>query len=142
MNLIFDFDGTLSDSLSDAVKIANKFLEKEGKKIISSNEVRQKGVKKLILESKVPKYKIPKLILFGRRKIKEKIPKQKSFKNLPQIIVKLSKSHKLGIITTNSQKNVQVFLNHSRLNYFDFIHSEIDLFGKHKKLKKISVNTI
>src|SRR3989344_3376861 len=129
MNLIFDFDGTICDNFDTVFILATEFLQKEGRTIISANEVRRKGAKKLISESGIPKYKIPKLLLLARKKIAEQIP---------NLIIKLSKKHKLGIITSNSVENVTTFLkNHKLLKYFSFIHSEIDLFGKGKKLKKV-----
>ena len=138
MNLIFDFDGTVCDNFDTVFILATEFLQKEGGTMIPANEVRGKGVKKLISESGIPKYKIPRLLLLARKKIAEQIPNLKLFKTLPKVIIKLSKKHKLGIITSNSEENVTTFLkNHKLLQYFGFIHSEIDLFGKGKKLKKV-----
>lgn len=42
-----------------------------------------------------------------------------------------------GVITSNSDTNVQGFLMRYNLNIFDFIHTGSSLFGKDKLLKKI-----
>ncbi|OGM20271.1 hypothetical protein A2714_05230 [Candidatus Woesebacteria bacterium RIFCSPHIGHO2_01_FULL_38_9] len=138
MNLIFDFDGTICDNFDIVYILATELLQKEGGVTISANEARGKGTKKLISESRIPKYKIPKLLLTARKRIAHEIPNLKPFKTLPTVIKELSKKHKLGIITSNSEENVTIFLkNHKLLQYFSFIRSEIDLFGKGKKLKKV-----
>lgn len=65
------------------------------------------------------------------------IPKLKTFPTIKLVIKKLSKDHKIGIITSNSEANVKKFLEKNSLNiYFDFIDSSISVFGKHKKLLK------
>lgn len=140
MNLIFDFDGTICDSYETVLGIANDFLVKHNKPPIRTDEIeeyRNKGLKKIISERKISKLKIAKLIIDGRKKMSKYIPRLRSFDGLPEVLEKLSKKHKLAILTSNSKDNVEVFLKKHNLDKsFDFIHSESDLFGKHKKLKK------
>jgi len=138
MNLIFDFDGTICDSLETVVEIVNNQLPKYGKIPATSELVRKLGIKKLILESKIPKTQIPKFIKNSRQKMFEVISSLEIFPELTGVIIELSKLHTLGILTTNSEENARKFLSaHKLLKYFDFVYSELSVFGKHHKLKKI-----
>ncbi len=138
MNLIFDFDGTICDSLETVVEIVNSQLSKYGKPPATAKLVRKLGIKKIISESKISKMQIPKLIKYGREKMSEVILSLETFPGLIEVIVELSKLHTLGILTTNSEENARKFLSINNLSkYFSFVHSELNLFGKHKKLKKI-----
>jgi phosphoglycolate phosphatase len=49
------------------------------------------------------------------------------------------RGYRLGILTSNSSNNVKSFLRRNNLEYFDFIHSESNLFGKDKVLKRLKV---
>lgn len=138
MNIIFDFDGTLCDSLSVTIKSANAFLVKNNMKTISIEEVRQNGLKKIIKDRSVPAYKLPSYIKMGRKILLEKFNEVKSFPNLRDVVVELSREHTLGILTSNSEESVKRFLKRERMSaYFDFIYSEFSLFGKDGKIKKI-----
>jgi phosphoglycolate phosphatase-like HAD superfamily hydrolase len=43
----------------------------------------------------------------------------------------------LHIVSSNSYKNIDYFLSHYELNFFDSIDSEMALFGKHRILSKL-----
>lgn len=139
MNLIFDFDGTLANTPELYVKITNEYFSKLGIKPIDLSQVRKKGVMGVISESGIKKYHIPKLILYGRNKINKLIDEISLFDEIPRVIEELTSSHNLGILTTNSEENVrQVMKRYNLTTCFHFIYSELELFGKHKKLKKIT----
>ena len=42
----------------------------------------------------------------------------------------------MGIVTSNGQKNVKVFVENNNLNIFDYIFCDTSIFGKEKVLKK------
>jgi HAD superfamily hydrolase (TIGR01509 family) len=138
MNLIFDFDGTICDSLSIVEKILKKSFPELNDPPFSTAHVREIGTKELIKRSKLPKHKIPSLLTVGRREMSKYIPKLKSFPHLKTVLKTLSKNHSLSILTTNSVENVQSFLYKNKLDkFFKFIHSELAFLGKHRKLKKV-----
>lgn len=139
MNLIFDFDGTLADTLSITVEIINQFFAKRNIPPTSEEELRDKGgMKGLIKAHHIPKYLIPYLVVYGRYKLSKRIKDAKPFKGLPEVLEKLSQKHTLGIVTSNSKKNIQIFLKNNNLEkYFTFVSSKGGLFDKHLKIMKI-----
>lgn len=137
MNLIFDFDGTICDSFDVAVKIVREDFPEYFTKEITPEIARKWGLKKLIEKTNFPKLKISKLMFKENKKIAKKIPQLKLFSYMKTVIQNLSKKHSLGIITSNSQENVEAFLKNNKINqYFDFIYSSTSLFGKDKSIKK------
>jgi phosphoglycolate phosphatase len=139
MNIIFDFDGTICDSFDVAVDIIKtkfpKYFDRAG---VTPQQARDLGVKKLLKITKFPKHKLPQLMFSSIRDIAEKIPELKTFPEIKRVVAKLSKKHILGIVTSNSQENVEKFLKNNNLaGYYSFISSKSSLFGKHNKLKEV-----
>src|SRR3989344_2171710 len=79
MNFIFDFDGTIADSLRIGVKIVNKLLREENKMPISKNDVRSRGTH---------------YIIKTRTEISKYIGQLRSFDSLPETIKQLSRQNK------------------------------------------------
>ena len=139
MNIIFDFDGTICDSFDVAVELVKTNLpEKYYDPKITPEMARDIGLKGLIIKTKFPKRLLPKLIIVGRKEMAMRLPSLKAHPKMPQIIEKLSINNTLGIITSNSKDNVHQFLiNTNLVKYFDFVNSELSIFGKHRKLLKV-----
>lgn len=135
MTLIFDFDGTICDSLDMASSIINTYLAKYTLPKTSSAEIKRLGLKGLISKYKLSIIQLGKLVPWGRRQISQKIPQLEVFPDLPRVLHTLARKHSLGIITTNSSQNVRKFLQLKHLeNVFSFIDDSPDIFGKHHKL--------
>ncbi len=139
MNLIFDFDGTICDSIKSSVDIINEICTEMGYKKTSVKELKTIGIKGLIKLRKIPVYKVPKIVSVYRKRV-ETIYKYKysvPFYGIKAVLKELSKNHNLGILTSNKNEIVQNFIDKYKLNFFSFIYSEKDIFGKDKRLKKI-----
>jgi phosphoglycolate phosphatase len=138
MNLIFDFDGTICDSFNLNLKIANEYLTRFKKKLIDSKEFREKGIEEIIKDYKLNKLQILIYIYRGRRELAKHISELETFEGMPEVIKKLSGTNRLGILSSNSKKNIEIFLKNNNLDkYFDFIQSNSNLFGKAETLKKL-----
>ena len=134
MLLIFDFDGTIADSLDTFLKIVNKRLDST----FTKNEVRKKGTKQLIKELKIPKLLLPFYVWRARREIQNFVSTLEPFKGMETVIRKLNKKHELAIITSNSKSNVIAFLTKHKLEKcFSEIDDSLAFFAKDKKIKKL-----
>lgn len=139
--IIFDLDGTIVDSMPLIKKIINQYAGKFGFSQISDaqfeiirNEKPQEALKNL----HVPLYKLPFFVTKVRNQLHKEISSVKLHKGIKKTIVKLKKNgFTLGIVTSNSQENVEEFLHEHGMNVFDFIHSGGSIFGKHKILQSI-----
>lgn len=133
--IIFDFDGTIADTLPMALRIINELGAKHSIKV-SYSDMRNIGTEGLLRKYTVPFWEIPVLLIVMRNKVKEGMKRARIFRGIAKIVKELSKSHKLAIATSNSEDNVKKFLKKNGLgSHFDKIFSGISLFGKERTLK-------
>lgn len=139
--VIFDFDGTIANTLEATVKIYNKIASKHGLKKIKPYEIdslRDLGARELIRKFKVSTLKIPFLIREFRSNLKKDIQNILPVEGIDQVFRDLKrKKIRTGIVTSNSKENVQLFLKEWGITNVDFIHSESSLFGKGKVLSHV-----
>lgn len=140
--IIFDFDGTIADSLGVGIDIYNEIAPAYNVKTIAESQYeacQNMSGQELIKSLGISKLKLP----FILRKIKSEL--RKNMSNLPlndgmkECILNLrSMGYELGIITSNSKDNVMNYLQqHDLSKAFDFVYSCSSLFGKHKVIKKV-----
>lgn len=143
MHLIFDFDGTLVDSLNCVMRTYNVLADKYNFCKIASEEInnlRNLTSKEFIKHLRIPLYKIPKIIQDARKLVQQEIHTLTPFRDLPASLHALKNAgFTLGIVTSNSIENVNAWLQqHELLHLFDFTHSESNFFGKKRVLNKIA----
>ena len=141
--LIFDFDGTIADTLSEAAEVYNILALKHGYKVVSPEEIpamRHYNTKKLIKELGVSKLRLPFLLARGRRLFKSRIDKLAPIEGMIESLHTLRKdASTFGILTSNSTENVELFLEAYNIRHlFTFISSTSKLSGKSKHLTSIS----
>ncbi|MFO7887596.1 MAG: HAD-IA family hydrolase [Eubacteriales bacterium] len=139
--VIFDFDGTLADTEKVNFRIFQEIADKYKIKKISLEEMRK--LKKLsaleiIDQLNIKKRNIPGMMRKGRRRLHASIEEVKWCREKwPQIIRGIKESgYTVGIITSNSKKNVRKFLKNKDFQYFEFVYNS-GLAGKERKIKKV-----
>ena len=146
--LIFDFDGTIADTLPFTV---NNVLElNRSLKLLNAEKINIEKFRTMDLSNYIKSLKIPtlKLLYFVLRlqlKLGSQINSIPTFNDLAETLVVLKRlGVKTGIVTSNSKRNVKKFLENNNLNYFDFIYTTINYFEKskliEKAIKKLKVN--
>ncbi|MBE9258081.1 MULTISPECIES: HAD-IA family hydrolase [Aphanizomenonaceae] len=133
--IIFDFDGTIADTVDALVTIANRLALEFGYVPINSQELvllRNLTAKEIIKYSGVSLFKIPFMVKKVKGELKHKIPELKPIEGINTALIELhNQGYQMGIITSNSQENVNQFLKCHNLDYlFDFIYSGVTIFGK------------
>ncbi|MEB3149303.1 MAG: HAD-IA family hydrolase [Sphaerospermopsis sp.] len=133
--IIFDFDGTIADTVDALVTIANRLAVEFDYVQISANELtllRNLTSREIIRYSGISLFKIPFLVKKVKGELKNKIKDLQSIPGIKEALIELkNKEYRLGIITSNSQENVSAFLKCHNLDYlFEFIHSGVTIFGK------------
>jgi phosphoglycolate phosphatase len=133
--IIFDFDGTIADTVDALVSIANGLAQKFGYIPITQEELallRNLSSREIIKYSGISILKIPFLVKKVKSELKSKIKELKPISGIKEALVVLNNNgYKLGIITSNSQENVTDFLKVNDLdNLFDFVYSGVTIFGK------------
>ncbi|MDH6060911.1 HAD-IA family hydrolase [Chrysosporum bergii ANA360D] len=133
--IIFDFDGTIADTVDALVTIANRLAVEFGYTQITPEELamlRNFTSREIIKYSGVSLFKIPFLLKKVKGELKQKIQDFKPIPGISTVLIELyHQGYRLGIITSNSQENVVAFLKNNELHQlFDFIHSGVTIFGK------------
>jgi phosphoglycolate phosphatase len=133
--IIFDFDGTIADTVDALVSIANRLALEFDYVQITQQELallRNLTSREIIKYSGISIFKIPFLVKKVKGELKNKIHEFKPIPGIKEALIELkAHDYKLGIITSNSKDNVTEFLRINNLGtLFDFIYSGVTIFGK------------
>ncbi len=85
-SVIFDFDGTIADTLPVAIECAESVLGDLGLTDQKINKYKNMTVRQLISELNVPYHRIPKYVVLARSYIKQNISKINVFHGLDDVI--------------------------------------------------------
>lgn len=137
---IFDLDGTVADSFKFAHSIVNRLAKEFKFKELMSTEMEEmkgKTVQEIIRHLGVPVVKLPLIIKRAHQELYKEIDQLEPIQGLRQILLEISKFGKMGIITSNSKKNVTRFLEQNEIKVFDFIISYNRILGKSHQIKAL-----
>ena len=117
--ILFDFDGVLADTLDDLLQFGQEVCGELGvvhtvvREDLSTLKVMSFATFGLQLE--VPEALIDEFVRRCLEKVAEKESPPAIFDGLSEVVRKLSARHVLGIVTTNTAKNVKAFLAQHKL---------------------------
>lgn len=138
--LIFDFDGTIADSLPVLIKVYHELLP--DKPELTKAQIRSLRGMKL---TSIPGYlgiawwRVPFLVRTGRRRMHKHMSEVEVFDGMAEVIETLhARGYTLLIGSSNSAENVKKFLKIRGLyTYFDGIYGHAGIFSKAGALRKI-----
>ena len=139
--LVFDFDGTIADSLTSVIKVLDKLSNEYGYRKATKeyiNNFRNKGIQEMFKSLKITPAKLPVMINKARKELSEEVKNFKPVEGLKEILIKLKgQGYTLGILTSNTEFTVKTYLRKNKISLFDFIYSNAGLFGKDKIIKQM-----
>lgn len=140
--IIFDFDGTIADTLETIATLYNAIAADYNCNEVNYDDkerFRSMNTQNFLHECGIPLIKIPTLSIKIKKELKKEIKNIKPIPGMIEVLHKLKKlGFKLGVLSSNSVANINLFLQHNTLeNVFDFVHSGKNIFGKDKTLSKI-----
>jgi len=142
--IIFDFDGTIADTLDSIANIANCLSDEFGWEKLKQEDMdrlRNKEPKEVLKDLGIPMIKLPSVGKKIKAELNRKIEYVQPVSGIEEALLELKKTgYKLGILTSNSKDNVSKFLKKNNLDLFDFTHSESSIFGKSKLIKVLLKN--
>jgi phosphoglycolate phosphatase len=138
---IFDFDGTIADTFAYYLSCMNVLADSFHFRKIHNEEIetfRGMPIHQIIDTMNIPKSKIPLIVWQARKLLKKGIHHILPVRGIKPALQALQDMEVgLGIITSNSVKNVKVFLEQNDLEVFDFIFSSMQLWEKSRTLKRV-----
>ncbi len=140
--LVFDFDGTIADTLGETRRIFNRIAPDYGIREVAEHELehlRHLSLGALLDHLDIPKRRVPTLIARGTGMMRGNITQLQMIGGMSEVLIELRRHvRSFGILTSNATANVDLFLRtHGLRDQFDFISSTSKLTGKSKHLKAI-----
>ena len=140
--IVFDFDGTIADTYHALVNLANQLADEFGYKPIDKDKslkLKDLSSWEIIKQAEIPLFKIPFLFKRVQTELGKEIDRIKLFSGIEKVLCRLKyRGYRLGIITSNTEKNVRIVLNNYHLSsLFDFICAETTIFGKHRVINDV-----
>lgn len=138
--VIFDFDGTIADTMDMTYHIYLKMAEKYGMPVVSREELQ--SYKKIPLKERlnkqgIPFYMVPKLLAEGQTFQKELEHEAHPFDGIKDVLQTLLKDYELLMISSNHKKFIKRFLKRFEMKSFTKVYGKAALFGKAEVIKRV-----
>jgi phosphoglycolate phosphatase len=139
--ILFDFDGTIADTYQAIANITNQLSTEFGYKALSQEElflIKNLSSREIVKLSEISIFKLPFLVRRVRAELSKEIAELSPIKDIKQVLLELKQlDYVLGIVTSNNQENVEIFLEKNDLDHlFSYIYSGTAIFGKHRVINQ------
>jgi len=137
--IIFDFDGTIADSLPVVTELFYAWVKIEPYPPEQVEKMRNMTLKDVIHEVGIPLWKLPRMMVTARSQFGKRLSEVPVFKDMPELLKQLhADGHKLYVMSSNGPQNIRKFLKrHKIIQYFSGIHGNTGLFGKATAIRSI-----
>jgi phosphoglycolate phosphatase len=139
--LLFDFDGTIADTRKIAHGILNDMSKEFGFRELPEEHLenaRDMGTKEFIRHLGISTWRVPSIARRGLELLHQRMDQVNPIEGMPEVLATLhGRGHRIGILTSNSEANVDAFLKRHDLPYFYFVRTSSKLFGKSREMKKL-----
>jgi phosphoglycolate phosphatase len=138
--VVWDFDGTLADSLPSAVNIFNRLAPEMGfKPLTDVAAARGTPMRQLLKQQGISLWRLPRLVRKYQAAAAEEADTLKLMTGLPAALTAIADSGvRLGVLSSNREDNIRRCLRaNGAEGHFAFVVGYPRLFGKGKALKRI-----
>jgi len=138
--LVFDFDGTIADTLPRILAISNRLAPDFGYRCVPDSEIEMlRGVRsrEALKILKIPLLRVPAIAIRMKAELQKEMHLIHPISSMKEVLNQLRSQYRLGIVTSNSRSNVERFLEANGMVFFDFVYSSSSLFGKNRVLKRL-----
>lgn len=140
-SIVFDFDGTLADTFEIGLDIYNNHLAgrfglpKNVNTTLDQMELRSSNE---VIKQYLTWWNTPIVGFLWEKYSYQYIPSAKLFPGIAELVTTLKqRGFKIGILSSNTHRNVVKCLQNNDLNIFDFIHTNSPLTSKNRALKAL-----
>ncbi len=137
--VMFDFDGTLADTRYILYKVYGRLAQKYNLKAVSNQDLER--LSHLPLQERLKKtgvsiYKLPRLARETGQLFGDYIESAEPFPGINRLLEILkSRDLLLSIVSSNTEQNINRFLEVNNLEFFDHIRCTSSIFGKNRAIK-------
>src|SRR5262245_1501707 len=138
--IVWDFDGTIVDSLAASVGIFNRLASELGHRPVEDlTAARALTTRQFLRHHGVSLWRLPRLVRRFKAAAAEEADKLRLFPGLPAAFAELhAGGTRLGILSSNNEETIRRCLRASAVEeFFAFVVGYPKLFGKGKALKRI-----
>lgn len=142
MNIImFDFDGTIANTLKLADQVYLELSNRYNLKRFTKDEIHE--LKHLSFQERLKMhhiniFKLPRMMRRTRKIVSKIILTTDPFIGMKELIQALKdEGYIVTIVSSNSKKNIMSFLNHHDFPHFDAILGNASIFGKDRLIQKL-----
>lgn len=139
--VMFDFDGTLGDTLPWFQSVFHTVSEKHGLKKLSAEEyerLRDFDGKQMMKVLGIPFWKLPLIAKEMRSLMAANIRATKPFPETGWLLQSLAaRGIRLGIVSSNGEENIRHILGSESASLIRYYECGVSMFGKPAKLKKV-----
>jgi phosphoglycolate phosphatase len=135
--LLFDFDGTLADTFHTSIRV---FCAETGRPAPTDKEMtRLRGMpsREVIKAIGIRWWELPFVIRRVKRRMTEALHGVHSHKGIPAALKSLHKRYDIGVVTSNDEVAVRLFLERHNIPY-DLLVGDVGLFGKARVLRRLA----
>lgn len=139
--LLFDFDGTVADTFQPGVEILNEMAAEFGYRPLGVAEIaqaRDMRTRELMKFLGIPATRLPRISQRGKELLNRRMGSVQPCPGMVDLVRQLhGDGFQLGILTSNSEENVAVFLKKFEIECFDFVYTSSKLAGKGRVIRRI-----
>ncbi len=140
--IIFDFDGTLADSLEIFITATNRLAQKYGYPPIEISQIphiRALSSRAIIQQIPVARWQLPFFLQRLRQEVSQLKAQLQPFDGIGEALTALKQEgYSLGIVTSNAQTTVDSYLAAQALDQlFEFVRAGHGLLGKARVLRRL-----
>lgn len=138
--IVFDFDGTLVDSMERSIKVINQLAAKYGFETLTIEQIEQLRKYSIVDRCKMlnfPLYKIPFAVVDFLKLYRSSTDELCFFDGIQELLTNLTdQGFKVAIISSNSEETIREYLQKNDLTSVSDVICSNNIFGKDKTLKK------
>lgn len=139
--VIFDFDGTLSDSGGWFLSIMDHLSDRYGFRRIGRHEVeplRRMPTREVIRHIGIPRWRLPFIARYVRRLFGRHTHQVELFEGVPEMLAAIEAAGiGIAVVTSNSETNARAVLGPENAARVDWWACGASLFGKAPKFRKV-----
>lgn len=139
--VIFDFDGTLADTMPFMLGLADELADKHHLPRLDKNNIQLlKGLNaaNFMKLHNIPLWKVPILAAEIQSMMYENISQVRLFEGIEELLRELSRQGvQIAVVSSNALKNVKEVLGEELTGLISFFECGVSMFGKAEKLSRV-----